>query len=105
MGFEELNQDLNLSNICKGALEADFQKMYQDVVSKLKKGEKGGISIGISFERKDEGTMIWISYSMSPKLPTQKVISYAAMSDDGKLKTSAPDKKPDNVTLFQAKNK
>lgn len=101
MGFEELIQQLTLSNVCRGELEKDFQKLYPEIVSKLKKDQTGAITIKLSFNRKDEGQMVWLGYELSHTMPKQKKIHYAQISESGKLKTEAPPpEKSPNLKLF-----
>ncbi|MBZ4655130.1 MAG: Tsac [Peptococcaceae bacterium] len=104
MGFEELVQNLSLANVCRGELEADFQRHYPEVIAALKSGQTGSITIKLDFQRKDEGQMIWINYSISKSLPKVKKVHYAQMTSDFQLKTEAPPKKKEsNLSLFPGK--
>ena len=43
--MNEKQQVLNLTNICDGKLEAEFEEMYKDALRKISKGQKAKITI------------------------------------------------------------
>lgn len=45
--MNEKQQVLNLTNICDGKLEAEFEEMYKDALRKISKGQKAKITINI----------------------------------------------------------
>lgn len=63
--MNEKQQVLNLTNICDGKLEAEFEEMYKDALRKISKGQKAKITINIenvtsSRYRYHRGT--WLQY-------------------------------------------
>jgi hypothetical protein len=91
-------QFLDFSNIGEGTLATELQESYKDVLSKLMPGEKGTITIGLTFMRlKDATTMVVIEHSISSKAPKRKkqTIAQIAGDENGEiaLKVEAPPKK------------
>lgn len=63
--MNEKQQVLNLTNICDGKLEAEFEEMYKDALRKISKGQKAKITINIEMLRvPDTDTIVgtWLQY-------------------------------------------
>lgn len=70
---QDTKEALTLSNICEGALEEEFQSLYPAILSQLKEGDKGSISITVEMARvKDTSSMVTTSFKVTPKFPARK---------------------------------
>lgn len=82
---------VSLSTVCGGSLEEQFQKIYPAVISQLRPGNSGSISVTLKFKRmEDTATMVTTSFSLTPKFPAVKKASICQITGEGKLKTDAP---------------
>jgi len=98
-----MDLNLSLSNLCGGQLEEQFQELVPKIISQLKEGQKGTISISIDFKRVPETTtMVTTSYSLSHKFPSVKKTSFCQVTGDNRLKTEPPKEKPKLVNMFDA---
>lgn len=71
-----LTEQLNLSNLCEGSLELEFQKICQEMIGKLDKDEVGKVKIDIDIEKKSDDTAMFIlGYKITPKFPPRERIS------------------------------
>jgi hypothetical protein len=91
---------MDVTNIGEGEFAAELQEHYKGVLSKLRAGEKGAISITLTISRmKDAITMATVEYSIVSKTPKRKRGSIAQIVGDENgemaLKVDAP--KPSNV--------
>lgn len=64
--MNEKQQVLNLTNICDGKLEAEFEEMYKDALRKISKGQKAKITINIEMLRvPDTDTIVELGYNIN----------------------------------------
>jgi len=95
--------NISLSTICGGALEDQFQDLYPALISQIKQGQKASLSITINFKKiENTDTMLSADYSLTPKFPAVKKASICQITGEGKLKTDAPQPRPQVVNLFNA---
>ncbi|AFK87728.1 hypothetical protein Tsac_2875 [Thermoanaerobacterium phage THSA-485A] len=88
MSIGNFKEELSLSNVCSGALEEEFKKIYPTLVSNLKQGDKASINISIDFQRvADTDTMISVNYKITPKMPGRSKKSICQVKGDNKLLT------------------
>ena len=80
-----------LTTICNGELEDRFQEALQQVITNLKPGEKGGITITLGFCREQESeSIISTKFNVSTKLPPAKKASFIRDLGAEGLQTDAP---------------
>jgi hypothetical protein len=96
----EQEQSLDFTNIGEGTLATELQEHYKSLLANLFPGEKGTISINLTFARmKDATTMVVIEHSIVSKTPKRKkqTIAQIAGDENGEmiLKVEAPPKKAD----------
>lgn len=95
---------LDLATLVNGDLNEEFIKHYQDVLSSLKKGEKGKITMNVVINRiQDMDTLVGIEYDIKSSKPTRKKSSMAAIKEvNGQLElmTDKPKEPLQNVSMF-----
>jgi hypothetical protein len=100
--MSNMETPLSLSTVCGGSLEQEFQEQYGALLTKLRDGDKGTLTISLEMRRvKDTATMVELGYKISSKYPTKAKSSVCQIDADGKLLTEEPPKKVANMTLFQ----
>ena len=96
--MNEKQQVLNLTNICDGKLEAEFEEMYKDALRKISKGQKAKITINIEMLRvPDTDTIVELGYNIKSTLPA--ICSYA---DDFTVKVDVNEKPELEVLTFNS---
>ncbi len=97
-----MNEPLNLANLCGGELEHDFQILCRKLVKNLDEGEKASLSINIDLARvPDTMSMFTVGYKVTPKYPAKGRSSMVRVNKDDVLCTEKVDaRKPKVVGLF-----
>lgn len=73
--MNEKQQVLNLTNICDGKLEAEFEEMYKDALRKISKGQKAKITINIEMLRvPDTDTIVELGYNIKQHYQLSHVV-------------------------------
>lgn len=81
--MNEKQQVLNLTNICDGKLEAEFEEMYKDALRKISKGQKAKITINIEMLRvPDTDTIVELGYNIKSTLPAISRRAIGSYADD-----------------------
>lgn len=88
---DDFTTPVNLSTICEGNLEDEFQRMYPEVVAALNDPkDKGSITITIDLKRVAEtASMLTTSYKIKPTFPAVSRSSMCRISGENKLQTIA----------------
>lgn len=105
--YGDFSRLLDLATIQGGQLNDDFMEHYKDVLSTLKKGENGKITINITLRRPaDMDTMVSIETDIRSRKPKRARAQYGVIAADEHgqvaLKVDAPKPKLEPVPLFKA---
>lgn len=91
--MNEKQQVLNLTNICDGKLEAEFEEMYKDALRKISKGQKAKITINIEMLRvPDTDTIVELGYNIKSTLPAISRRAIGSYADDFTVKVDVNEK-------------
>lgn len=98
---EQYNTPLSLANVCEGALDEAFCRVYPQVLAAMRKGQKASISITIKMERPENlDTLVNIGYELGPRFPRQGKIGIAQITGEGGLKVEVPKEKVVQLNLM-----
>ena len=97
--MNEKQQVLNLTNICDGKLEAEFEEMYKDALRKISKGQKAKITIHIELLRVPD-TIVELGYNIKSTLPAISRRAIGSYADDFTVKVDVNEKPELEVLTF-----
>lgn len=98
---EQYNTPLSLANICDGALDEAFCRVYPQVLSSMRKGQKASISITVKLERPENlDTLVNIGYELGPRFPKQGKVGIAQITGEGGLRVENPKDKVVQLNLL-----
>ena len=105
--YGDFSVPLDLASIQGGELNEDFAEHYKELVSALRQGENGKITIEIKLKRPDElDTMVIVETSIRTQKPKRSRAQYAKLAADENglvaLKVDKPRPKLEPVSLFAA---
>lgn len=101
--MNEKQQVLNLTNICDGKLEAEFEEMYKDALRKISKGQKAKITINIKMLRvPDTDTIVELGYNIKSILPAISRRAIGSYADDFTVKVDVNEKPQLEVLTFNS---
>ena len=101
--MNEKQQVLNLTNICDGKLEAEFEEMYKDALRKISKGQKAKIPINIEMLRvPDTDTIVELGYNIKSTLPAISRRAIGSYTDDFTVKVDVNEKPQLEVLTFNS---
>lgn len=101
--MNEKQQILNLTNICDGKLEAEFEEMYKDTLRKISKGQKAKITINIEMLRvPDTDTIVELGYNIKSTLPAISRRAIGSYADDFTVKVDVNEKPQLEVLTFNS---
>lgn len=101
--MNEKQQVLNLTNICDGKLEAEFEEMYKDALRKISKGQKAKITINIEMLRvPDTDTIVELGYNIKSTLPAISRRAIGSYTDDFTVKVDVNEKPQLEVLTFNS---
>lgn len=101
--MNEKQQILNLTNICDGKLEAEFEEMYKDALRKISKGQKAKITINIEMLRvPDTDTIVELGYNIKSTLPAISRRAIGSYTDDFTVKVDVNEKPQLEVLTFNS---
>ena len=101
--MNEKQQVLNLTNICDGKLEAEFEEMYKDALRKISKGQKAKITINIEMLRvPDTDTIVELDYNIKSTLPAISRRAIESYADDFTVKVDVNEKPQLEVLTFNS---
>jgi len=94
-------ENLTLSTIGGGELDARFQALIPGIMANLKHDQSASVTIKIDIKRiKDTTMMVGVSYSLSPKYPAVKKSSVCSVTGENKLLTDKVQPTPEKISLF-----
>ncbi|MEG0431021.1 MAG: hypothetical protein RR420_05360 [Anaerovoracaceae bacterium] len=97
-----MEEILTLENACGGKVKDQFERLVPLIVSTLKDGDKGSITIKIDFKKMtDTTTMLEVKASVKPTYPAAGINSICQIGDNFRVKTEKVTPKPENLTLFK----
>lgn len=99
--------ELSLATVCGGMLEEEFQALYPLLLASLREDkDKASINITIEMQRVPEtSTMVKLAYRIKPAYPSKAKASVCQISGDNKLMTEKPNKKTEQLKIFQGGQK
>ena len=101
--MNEKQQVLNLTNICDGKLEVEFEEMYKDALRKISKGQKAKITINIEMLRvPDTDTILELGYNIKSTLPAISRRAIGSYADDFTVKVDVNEKPELEVLTFNS---
>ena len=101
--MNEKQQVLNLTNICDGKLEAQFEEMYKDALRKISKGQKAKITINIEMLRvPDTDTIVELGYNIKSTLLAISRRAIGSYTDDFTVKVDVNEKPQLEVLTFNS---
>lgn len=77
---------LTLSNLCDGEMEEEFNNQYKEIISMLKEGAKGTISIQINFKKLEgTSTMYNVDFKINSRRPAAQRGGICQVNGGGEL--------------------